>query len=468
MALLRTSHALARLVLQHAPGKRLTQYGASGAGWSPVLARLLGTAWQPLAVADLELRVIDEVLPPPPPAGISRLVSHLRLAWCKVDALAAWQLHDAALWPHLQHLTARECRLAQPVEDAAAPLQPIPRLQSFIWGDGLPHEAHGHLPTTLLLPLAANATRLTLGLGFRFGPAATQALQRLQWLTHVHVHPGRDQDVLLALLQHPTLEHVTLGEFDDIADRAPALDLLQQPCRWRTLTVRSITAVSIAALGCLPLHNLEQLSIQRGLDTGVNGGPGQQAYTQGVELLQQLHAGGRLQLHPGGYADQRVMWGVPQAHGMFWLYGTSSHQAPLLHLVAEAGRGVHAVWIGYNPSMQQAPAPLVQHAPSPFDTVAFDVPTRLDDAWCAGLLRALPDCVRRVNVRVRFNEGMERLRSCVQGLAHHARRPLTLTLIEEALVPPELEAELREVVQRAVAGQPGKGLTLEVRRRQQG
>ncbi len=468
VALLGTSHALARLVLQHAPGtKRLTHRGP--AGWPPVLAHLLGTAWQPLA--DLELHVAScGTLVPPPPAGISRLVSHLRLEGCKVDALDAWQLHNASLWPHLQHLAVQYCRLAKPATAAMAQLQPIPGLQSLTWEDGLPQHGYGDPPTALLLALAANATRLHLHLGYGWDAVPVQAMQCLQRLTHVHVHPGRDQDVLLALLQHPTLEHVTLGDLGSVWPRTPTLDLPQQPCRWRTLTCKHGAAgVGIAALGRLPLHNLEQLSIPQGLYMGGGGDDSaQQAYARGVELLQQLHAGGRLRLHPGGTDSQLKAWGVPQGRGMFCLYGTSSHLAPVLHLVAEAGRGIHAVWLGYDPPPQEAPAPLVQHARSALDTVAFGLTTCqwVDDAWCAGLLRAAPDCVRRVNVRVQSDPSVERLRSCVQGLAHHVRRPLTLTLIEHATITHELEAELREAAERAAVGQLGQGLTLEVRRLQ--
>ncbi len=461
VALLGTSHALARLVLQHAPGvKRLTHRGPAAAGWSPVLAHLLGTAWQPLAVADLELHVNQcKALPPPPPAGISRLVSHLRLERCKVDALAAWQLHDTELWPLLQHLTARDCDLAQPVEyTAVAQLQPIPGLQSFTWKE-LVSLFQGDPPLALLLPMAANATRLTLHTSY-LSHLAAQALRRLQRLTHAHVVRVEGEDVVLALLQHPTLEHVVVGDFSDRVHWTLDLDLRQRPCRWRTLTIRRYTFVSVAVLGCLPLHGLEQLSIHWGLRTGSDHGPGQPpSLTWGLHLLQQLHAAGRLQLHPGCDARERDC-------GMFRLDGTSGHLGPLLHLVAGAGRGVHIVCLYPPVPTQEAPAPLVQPArfPLAFGTVAFSMPNSVDDAWCAGLLRLLPGCVRRVSVRVRSDEGGAVLRALVQGLARHVRRPLTLTLIGDATITHELEAELREVVEGAAEGQPGQGLALEVRR----
>ncbi len=467
LALFSTCHALARLVLQHAPGaKRLTcKMMASRA---PTLAHLLGTAWQPLALADLELTILTcEALSPPPPAAISRVVSHLRLAWCNVDALAAWQLHDAELWPHLQHIRASDCRLAQPVEDATmAQLQPIPCLQSFTWTDGLPQQDHLHPPMPLLLALAANATRLDLDLFSTSGPIVAQVLRRLQHLTHAYVGRAGDRDVLLALLQHPTLEHVTLGDFN----RAPALDLSQQPCRWRTLEVKSVPAVSIVALGRLPLRNLEQLSVRPGLDAGVGGdNSAQQAYTRGLALLQQLHGAERLQLHPKSFPFDHNQLGVPNDRGLFSLPSTCSHLAPLLHLVVEAGRGIHAVFLGYNPPTQEATAPLVQHARSPFDTVAFDFPTETDDAWCAGLLRALPDCVTHINVRMEHGQITAPLSRFVQGLAHHTRRPLTVTLLTSSAwsyISPEVEAELREVAERAGAGRPGRALTLAVRHRE--
>ncbi len=135
LALFCTSRALARTVLLHAPSdKKLTKLDSSA--WPPPLARLLGDPLlQPLT--DLELRVENSTNPQPPPPptpSISQHVARLHLSGLTLtpESLVAWRLHDAVLWPHLQHLTLHKCRL-RPSDSPAQPLQPIPRLQSFSW-----------------------------------------------------------------------------------------------------------------------------------------------------------------------------------------------------------------------------------------------------------------------------------------------------------------------------------------------
>ncbi len=265
LALFQSCHALARLVLQHGHGNKCLSVtpASSKQQWPPALARLLGTAWRPLAVpGGLELQVANH-LAPPPPAAVSQLVSHLHLQQCTLapTTLPAWRLHDAALWPRLRHLTLTECQWPQLLPGGGGRrrrLQPIPRLASFTWVDG--REEWDQPPATLqaLLPLVERATRLHLNLAFferhhvyeavlpRFKGLESVRVDQLDYLTH--------NDAFGALLRLPA--HVTVVWLP-VVD----CDLSQRTCRWRSLTV--LGGASVEELGWLPLGGLERLTLHR-------------------------------------------------------------------------------------------------------------------------------------------------------------------------------------------------------------
>ncbi len=273
LALFRACHTLARTVLLDAPSaKRLTKLGMDA--WPPALASLLDDP-SLLTLADLELRVEGSAAsppPPPPPAPPPSIARHVaRLHVCSLtltpSSLAAWRLHDAALWPHLQHLAFLKCHLP-PATASALPLPPIPRLQSFTWEQ----TARGGVdsPATLaaVLQLVGQASwwarRLrvisSIEARERNRQVALQALARLPHLTHADVGALGPAQVE-ALLRHPTLEHVTVGSVNGYGFSA---DLSQKPCRWRTLTATGWAC--IASLALLPLGGLERLSISGSLD----------------------------------------------------------------------------------------------------------------------------------------------------------------------------------------------------------
>ncbi len=248
LALFRACHALARTTLLHAPGSK--RHTASigyhtGQEWSAKLARLLGAKWQPLPLGsvDLDLRItfssalyptLHSRLPPPPPTSLSHHVSRLHLQRCylTVSHLAAWQLHDAALWPHLQHLTIDDCDVPRFLAQEEQPLQPIPRLQSFRWELRLQtcgfagQYASGVIDfSSTLLPLVTNTRRLHVRSWW--AEWEVELVTQLQHLTHVDLSDTRPRQPFPvdALLRHPTLEHLVLRH------ALVYRDLSRQPCR---------------------------------------------------------------------------------------------------------------------------------------------------------------------------------------------------------------------------------------------
>ncbi len=202
-ALFSTSHALARAVLEHAPGAtQLTcavhdsADGTSQRQWTTTLQHLMGTKWQPLGpTVDLHLHVASRSdnapLPSPDlvPPAVAQHTSHLHLARWELTAagLAAWQLHDPARWPRLQHLTLDAC--ACPAADAApadgdagnnaAPvLAPAPGLRSLAWLDVRLGDAE--LALALAVARGAEALHLDLDAPVTADLATLAQMQRLR------------------------------------------------------------------------------------------------------------------------------------------------------------------------------------------------------------------------------------------------------------------------------------------------
>ncbi len=160
LTLFRCSRALARMMLLHATSsKQFTRTGNSP--WPPALAHVLDDpSLQPLA--DLELRIRmpagARMVPHPPRAPPSHLTHHvarLHLSGLRFSphAIALWRLHDAALWPHLEHLAITQCPLP-PTPKSAQPLRPIPRLLSFTWEHAEEVDAPGAVAMLSLVGLA--------------------------------------------------------------------------------------------------------------------------------------------------------------------------------------------------------------------------------------------------------------------------------------------------------------------------
>ncbi len=301
------------MVLLHAPssGKRLTHHVKSKdrtRHWSQrtaALARLLSAKWQPLPPhLDLELRVEPAVLAAgaaatrpqlpsvPPPSSIAQHVSRLTLSDLSLTLadLAAWQLHDPARWPHLQHLTVQLCGLPLAATAAAAePLQPIPRLQSFTWQQR--NKAQG---VAALLSLVRNAERAHLALSpfTGSGDCFVAALRCMPRLLHVRLDGPAIDDAARAALQHPTLQHVEATWLD--VDE----DLSGQPCRWKTLSL--LHSAYLYSLKSLPLAGLERLTIAHGMAQWIDD---HERCAAGVAALQRLHSLGRLVLAPSTDAD---------------------------------------------------------------------------------------------------------------------------------------------------------------------
>ncbi len=195
------SHALSRAVLLRTPGnKRLSGVNVAGrTPWSPALADLLGTKWQPLdELTDLELRLSAErkyghptALPTQPPApSITRHVSRLHLSGLDLGArsLAGWRLHDAALWPHLQHLVVLNCRL---LPATTPPLPAIPQLLTFTWGQGGDEGTAMRYGPTALLTLAADARHLCVARpDTECTPGTMEAVALMRRLTHADLAPS--------------------------------------------------------------------------------------------------------------------------------------------------------------------------------------------------------------------------------------------------------------------------------------
>ncbi len=467
LALFRSCHTLARMVLQHAPSsKRVTHKFSicSGGAWSPTLANLFGAKWQPLPPPqlDLELRVesiikwrwqsasLRPLLPPPPSFAISQHVSRLHLSELTLNTadLAAWQLHDPARWPHLQHLTVSSSTLPQPPAVPAPPLPPIPGLQSAsLQLDAL----RTATDTGEVLPLAAHVRQAKLGDMFAAPAVLPSVVGGLPRLTRMRVdRVVESQATLEALIQHPTLEHVEIGGL-----RIRPQGLRERPCRWRTLTLWG--GVDLHDVASLPLAGLERLTIASFL--GVSDEQSDPAAcAAGVAALQQLHGQGRLALVPRAAASARRAWD----EGRFTLANlrvVPGLVMPLLHLVLEAGRGVNALQFDWQTAtlarLQQEVAPLLQQHAGKIRTVCFEVWLSTPGEWCAGVLGVLPLCVTHVRAWVWGESIGHALAALVRGGAAALGHPLTLTLMHRGRISAGLEAELLHLAAGAGVGEGG-------------
>ncbi len=469
LALFRCCHALARMVLLHAPSSKRVTHKVSSiscGAWSATLARLFRAKWRPLpACLDLELCVESSVqpwatdepphLPMPPPSAVTQHISHLHFHQVRlgVPLLAAWQLHDPARWPHLQHLTVTNAVL-QLLSPTDQPLQPIPGLQSFTM-----KQLVGQCE--VVRRLASNATHARLegtshvvGLGSR--TSVVDCVTHLQRLTHLRLDGHAGSELLEALLQHPTLEHVAVDSLYVYED------LSQQPCRWRTLTMAQGLGFREAAL--LPLAGLERLTIK--------GSVGRAIYLNepcvaGVAALQRLHGEGRLALLPATDAYTADLWGLLLGDELFDLSWAGEFTPALLRLVVEAGQGVNTL-VFYSTVLPLSVlrgevVPLPGRQGAGIQTLCVDLSGAPNDQWCAGLLGALPACITRIQVRV-VNTDVRDLAVLVRGGVEGLRDPLTLTLLHEGEITAEQEAELRQLAAGSAAGQPQQGslLALEV------
>ncbi len=439
LALFSTCHALARLVLQHAPGtKRLTC--KMMANRAPTLAHLLGTAWQPLPrLSNLELTLTAFLVAAAPPA-ISQHVSHLHLRSCTISArdLTGWRLDDATLWPHLQHLTVDSCNLIEQPGAARPAAEPIPRLQRFAWTDAGVTALHAG-PVDALLSLAVLATHARLHL--HDATASARVLRRMPSLTHAHM--AMEAGVVEALLQHASLEHVTLTR----GEQGP-LDLSRRPCRWKTLTLSG--GAHLHELALLPLGGLERLTIDSWLSMWVAGARQwlqREEAAQGLAALERLHAAGKLAFAPCGAAERRDALAPRPGGGLFLLPGVRpALLARVLRLVLEAGRGgITAL----QPDAQQLPleclrgevAPLLERHGGAVQTLS--VRGWPDDEWCLAALGALPAGVGHVQL---MNLEARHVRALVKGALASLRHPIRLTLLHHRRVREELKAELRRTM----------------------
>ncbi len=457
LALFRTSRALARTVLLHAPSaKRLTKLDVRA--WPPALARLLRDAQlQPLT--DLEL-IVEANVSSPPPTSISRHVARLHLSHLTLtpSSLAAWRLHDARLWPHLHHLTVSvrwslalwsspqsQQQQGSGASILAATMPAIPGLQSFSLFQ-VPRSTLGQDEAEAAASLAARAQRLHLSCDERAAVVACTVVRRLVRLTHARldVRSCMTDEVMAALLRHPALEHVEL----DSSLGYLTVDRRALPCRWRTLSFTG--RVEVPQLALLPLAGLERLTVHGWLsNTMFKAGNEEELrpkveadHRAGVALLEGLHARGALVLLPMAPSSmERELWPVQPAPGasIFRLSAFCCVLPPLVRLVAEAGPGVDTLWVEngfFNPRWLREAAPLLQRS-GRITTLymALDLHSNYTDT----LLPGLPACITRVEAAVTSEDRWEpgdcfpeelavKLTSVVRGAASSLRRPLTLRL----------------------------------------
>ncbi len=406
----------------------------------------------------------------PPPLAVAQHVARLHLSDLLVHAasLVAWRLHNAALWPHLQHLDVRGCVLltesmAAAGSSDASPLPSAPHLQSFTWRaerTPSPDEMRA------LTPLLVNVRRLDVHGGELYGSAsatlvADVPVARMPLLASVRLGAralaGR---ALPALLEHPTVRHVelpvTLSELRGLR--------VERPCGWRTLTLTR--GACVEALGLPALAGLERLTVHGALsiegggdDDGDGGGGGNAEAQAGVALLQRLHARGALALLPGALRRHlESKWQLRPDDGVFELPAGGGALPALLELVVAAGRGVDAILLTERRRLphlhEEAPPPPLSAAQTPTrgppQVLGLALPA--DVERCAGVLCALPACIARVTVGgIRAGDG-DGLRALVRGGVAALRRPVQLTLVLAYDTGRKARRALREVVEQALGG----------------
>ncbi len=433
--------------------------------------QLLGGKWQPLSeLTDLQLHVQlrqqqqqapGQPQPPPPlppPAALSHRVSHLHLHRLALShaALAAWRLHDPALWPHLQHLAVDTCAFAGGASRTALP--PVPRLRSFTWSSTEKQEDLEPICCTLL-PLASNATHLRLDINTQIKHEAAVyagALRTMRRATHVHLTKGYLEDeTAAALLAHPALQHVHLDLdamllMNDHRGRRPAP-------RWKTLTVDRLSVCH--HLGMLPMEGLERLIVHGHVDaahvlTGLQEEAVDLYRHQGLEALRQLHARGALDVRPlpPGSDDAR-MWRLEDGDkGVALRCGLKL--SSLLPMVLAAAPDVCTVILLDLPPLEllrAVVAPLLQRTGRVSKLCMFGA-GQLPAPWWSGLLGALPPCVARVTLRVLGSTPEACLKDLVRGGAGALRHVGRLMLHMEEALGEKLEGKLNRLAWQASGG----------------
>ncbi len=206
----------------------------------------------------------------------------------------------------------------------------------------------------------------------------------------------------------------------------------------------------------------------------------------GLALLRHLHEDGGLRLLPATDRDALSQWRLRPDDGLFLLAAPPGGDtaAVALRLLLEAGRGVRTLWLrggdGGNgaPSLRQLReqvAPVLDGdgeeeegggaAVGRVRTLCLGV--RGEEAWCAGLLGAVPRSVAHVKVAVEEEEGGGEeqegevaawVRALVGGWrgARRAGR-LRLTLLHEGAGGAGREAELRQLAEGSKEGGKGEG-----------
>ncbi len=234
----------------------------------------------------------------------------------------------------------------------------------------------------------------------------------------------------------------------------------------------------------LPLANLEQLTIRKGLlreDAG------------GLAALQQLHAGGRLALLLGERGDSCVPRHLRSDGRRFSFRYTGDCTPALLRLVLEAGQGISALELDLDgPTLSQLEdelLPLLQQHGGRVDTLRLyfeddalrlpqghaEEPYDVMEEWCSVLLGLMPACITHVEVVTWGNSALVRryARALVRGGLDELAHPLHLTLVDESCwrggggINTELEDELRELVEESGGDADGDSeqlLTLQVDR----
>ncbi len=475
LALFCGSLPLARMVLLHAPSSKIltVDIASSEPPWSPALARVFGgVSLRPLTDLDLHVRSAAASPPQdlpshPPPQPLMRRVTHLRLSGLNVlpASLALWRLPTTKLWPHLQHLTLHKCPLP-PAPKLAQALQPIPRLLSFTWEQATSAIIDSKASQLAVLRLAAHATHLhVLSSQPDNRPCremALRALAQLRRLTHAHLDVAGDDEVVEALLRHPTLEHVTLLSLHH-DDGGFLENCSQRLCRWRTLTATD--GASLAILDSLPLAGLERLTICGRLqgvafDAYEDTDPYDQA---GLAALQRLHSQGRLALRKGTTQNER--WQLSREEGLFEMLDLGNLVPAVLRLVLEAGQGITALQVEATCLLERELIDdlallEVQHAG--INTLCVYVGRVGVGLWWRDALVLLPECITHLKAgsfpaRTHFMgavEARKNMRDLVEGGVAALMRPVTLTLLHNGLIDPNLGADL---VALCVGVPPGQG-----------
>ncbi len=303
-----------------------------------------------------------------------------------------------------------------------------------------------------------------------------------------------DAGALAALARHPALRHVALGR---LGEGGLSGVIGEQACGWRTLTLlRGAHARQLASL-LPPLlrpggGGLERLTVHGEVvmappkAAGAAPAPLEHArlVSEGLALLERLHADGRLTLAPllpatpalaeqGDGVAGHSRWALGVQGGGLFRPGCedvpAGTAARLLRLVLEAGDGgaVAALQLGGADGavplawLRRELAPLLQHQQlgggggGGGGVRALCFGAWGDEAWCRGLLACVPAGVARVQLPARAAAaGTKLLKVLIEGGASLGHR------VKVALVcgrPGPSKAEAEKAL--AAAGQPSGSTT---------